>query len=637
VAICDSGRARPGVARRARATPVPEAHSALVIALLAVLAAWFRPAECAILEAPACSSGYDNPIIRENCGTDPRTWSSAWQVDRQRYAYDARVLAAYVSRPSVSQGGALSLYIKAPASPGGVLLDVYRLGFYGGAGGRLLQRVAEFVPATQPPCVWQNFGETDAYYTCSTWHASYTLTVPTSWVSGIYVAVLTTAAARSASGLPYQHQVVFIVRDDERRADLLFQHMTFTEEAYNGNYYYGDSLYATHRGAGTAIPVPVPRVSLDRPGDSLDNLQAYRFEFPIIRWLEGQGYDVVYATDLDTHEGLETLTHYRGFIAAAHSEYWTKPMYDSVLSARDHGVDLAFIGADSVYWQMRVEDNLAPTGEESHDRHDRVLVVYRHPYPPDGHGIGDPNPDPALQTTYWRDFPMLRDEQALVGIHFSHPFKCVEHIALWATPGTPAGPGAEQTAPQLSANPQPLVVTNADNWVYAGTGVRNGTVIPYVYGQEADTFDSGKGSPPCGDGQNEPPAVPPAFRAGTFALLSDSPFSNINPSAVIERSRPRGGDPDPTTDKHSHQPVNSVIYQACSGAWVFGAGSVMWGNALSPSLILGVDYSNAVIQKMTANVLDVFSGRSAAPATASACVRPPDTLAPVVTAILDQD
>jgi hypothetical protein len=606
---------------------------AVLIVLLAGMAVWITPGECAILEPPACASAYDNPVIRENCGTDPQTWSTAWQVDRQQYAYDRRVLGAYVSRPSVSKGDALSLYINAPASPGGVLLDVYRLGFYGGAGGRLLQRVPEFVPAPQPRCVWQNAGDTDAYYTCSTWHVSYTLTVPSSWVSGIYVAVIT-APARSASGLPYQHQVVFIVRDDQRRADFLFQHMTLTEEAYNGNPY-GYSLYDERRVAGATVPVP--KVTLDRPDDSLDNLQAYRFEFPFIRWLEGQGYDVVYTTDLDTHEGLEKLTSYRGFIAAAHSEYWTKSMYDSVLSARDHGVNLGFFGADSIYTQMRIEDTLAPVGDGSHDRHDRVLVVYRHPYPPDAHGIGDPNPDPALQTIFWRDFPVRRDEQALVGIHFSHPLKCVEHLALWASFGAPAGPRAAQTAPQLSSSPQPLVVTNADNWVYAGTGVHDGSVIPHVYGQEADSFDSGKGAAPCGDGHSDPPAVPPTFRAGTFALLSSSPFTNINPNAVIERSDAHGFDADPITDYRTHQPVNSVIYQACSGAWVFGAGSIMWGNALAPSLILGADYSNAVIQKMTANVLDVFSGRRTAPATASTCVRPPDTLAPIVTAIFDQD
>jgi hypothetical protein len=607
-----------------------------VVGLLAGLAGWVALAEGAILEAPSCQSSYDNPVIRENCGTDPRTWSAAWQVDRQRYAYDPRVLGAYVSRPSVNKGGALSFYIHAPASPGGVRMDVYRLGFYGGSGGRLLERVGEFVPAHQPPCLWQNPGAYDAYFTCSTWRVSHTLAVPASWVSGIYVAVLT-SAARSVAGLPYQHHVVFIVRDDQRHADLLYQHITFTEEAYNGSYY-GSSLYDARLVAG--VKLPVPKVSLDRPDNSFDNMQAYRYEFPFVYWLEGRGYDVVYATDLDTHEGLETLTDYRGFILAAHSEYWTKQMYDSVQSARDHGVNLGFFGANSIYTQMRVEDSEAPIGDGSHDRHNRVLVVYRYPYPPDVRGKGDPNPDPALQTIFWRDFPVLRDEQGLVGVHFTHPFglACPEHDSAWATGATPSVSGGAQTAPQLLAHPQPLVVINANNWVYAGTGVRDGSVIPYVYGQEADSFDQGKGAPPCADGHNEPPAVPPAHRTGTFALLSSSPFNNVNPAAAVDvHSAARGREADRDTDARTKQPVNSVVYQACSGAWVFGAGSIMWGNALAPSLILGVDYSNAVTRKMTANVLDVFTGRRAAPAAPSTCVRPPNVIAPIVTAIVDQD
>jgi hypothetical protein len=609
--------------------------SATVAALLvALIAGWARPAACAILEAPACETPYLNPVIQENCGTDPRTWSAAWRANRHLFAYDARVLAGYVSRSSVHKGGELSLYIRSPHSPAGVAIDIYRLGFYGGSGGRLVQRIPVFIPAPQPPCVWQNAGDTDAYYTCSTWRVSHTLVIPTSWVSGIYLAVIT-SSARSPFGLPYQHHVVFVVRDDQRSANLLYQHMLFTEEAYNHAGGYGPSLYSSRTVRGATLPVP--KVSLDRPDDALDNLQAYRFEFPFIYWLEGQGYDVVYATDLDTHEAMETLTNYRGFIVAAHSEYWTKQMYDSVQAARDHGVHLGFFGGDAVYTQMRVEDTLAPIGDGSHDRHDRVLVVYRFPYPPDVHGRGDPNPDPALQTIFWRDFPVRRDEQALVGVHFTHPSYCKEHVASWATSGAPGDSTHEQTGPQLRVNPQPLLVTNASSWVYGGTGVTDGVIIPHVYGQEADSFDTGKGVEPCGDGRNEPPAVPPKYRAGTFALLSSSPFGYINPDSVVESHEASRDTRQLSLDVQTYQPVNSVIYQACSGAWVFGAGSIMWGNALAPSLILNVDYSSAVVQKMTANVLNVFSGRNRAPATSSTCVQAPNTLGAVVTAIVEQD
>jgi len=63
------------------------------------------------------------------------------------------------------------------------------------------------------------------------------------------------------------------------------------------------------------------------------------------------------------------------------------------------------------------------------------------------------------------------------------------------------------------------------------------------------------------------------------------------------------------------------VYQACSGAWVFGAGDIMWANALGPSFILGKDYASAYIQQITSNVLDVFAGRKPPPpASTGACV-----------------
>jgi len=55
--------------------------------------------------------------------------------------------------------------------------------------------------------------------------------------------------------------------------------------------------------------------------------------------------------------------------------------------------------------------------------------------------------------------------------------------------------------------------------------------------------------------------------------------------------------------------VNSVLYQACSGAWVFGAGDIMWANTLAPSLILSQDYSSAQLQQLSRNILDVFASR----------------------------
>jgi hypothetical protein len=555
----------------------------------------------------ACSGPYFNPVTVENCRSDPASWSSAWKADRANLRYDTRVLAGYASRPSVNAGETIHFYVRAPAE---FNISFYRLGWYGGAGGRLMKVAMGLAQPQQPACEWQDGGTVDGYFTCRNWRRSYSLAVPDNWISGIYLAAIRAAAlpadtrrgARTSA-----HDVFFVVREDQRRADFIYQQAVATEQAYNG-YSYGPSLYDAQTIAGHRVPVA--KVSFERPFDALDNLQFYRFELPFIMWLERSGYDVVYSTDIDTHERQQPLKlQYKAFLTSGHSEYWTKRMYDAVQQARDDGLHLGFFSGNTLYWQMRLEDERAPPGDATHDSPDRVMVVYRHTGPRNALGLGDPNPDPALQTTNWRAFPVMRDEESLVGVHFAHPGRCQEHVAAWAGPGLPPEPGRAQTAPALLAEPQPLQIADSGNWVYQGTGLQAGEEIPHVYGQEADSFERAIPLQPCGRGPQEPPARPPAYRAGTFSVVASSAFSAAHISAG-------GVELIPT-----HLPVNSVVYQACSGAWVFGAGDIMWADALGPSLILGKDYSSTQIQQMTHNVLDVFAGRAAAPADVSSpCV-----------------
>jgi hypothetical protein len=461
----------------------------------------------------------------------------------------------------------------------------------------------------QPACEWQDGGTTAGYMSCRAWHVSYTLTVPGGWTSGIYLAAIrSTPPAVGTAPSTYAHDVIFAVRDDRRRADFIYQQAVATEQAYN-SYYYGPGLYNTQTIGGYSVPVA--KASFERPFDALDNLQFYRFELPFIVWLEKNGYDVVYSTDIDTHERQQPLTsQYKALLASGHSEYWSKQMYDAVQQGRDQGLHLGFFSGNTLYWQMRLEDEHAPAGDDSHSSRDRVMVVYRNPYPPNSRGLGDPNPDPALQTINWRDFPVMRDEEALVGLHFTHPSRCLEHTAPWASIARPPQLGRPQTAPTLILSPQPLTVANSTSWVYEGTGLRDGDEIPHVYGQEADAFESPTTpSAACGRALKDPPARPPAHRAGTFTVLSQSSFDAGSKSA---------GQIVPIATR---VPVNSVIYQACSGAWVFGAGDIMWADALGRSFILGTDYSSSHIEQMTRNVLDVFAGHAAPPAvSAGACI-----------------
>jgi len=560
-------------------------------------------AQQAARAASVCDSGNVNPIIIENCRSDPTTWSSAWRVERAHFLYDTRILAGYASSQSVNIGSTIHFYVRAPQS--GFSIKVYRLGWYGGAGGRLVASTQVANSPPQPQCHWQDGGTVNAYFTCSNWRVSYSLSVPSGWTSGIYIASIRSLAPPAGTHLrAYAHDIVFVVRDDARHADFIYQQPVATEQAYN-SYFYGPGLYDGHTVSGHRVPVA--KASFERPFDALDNLQFYRFELPFIFWLESEGYDTVYTTDLDTHRRATPLSaQFKALIVSGHPEYWSRPMYDAIESARDAGVHLGIFGGNAIYWQMRLEDETAAPGDETHATSERVMVVFRHPYPPDDSGLGDPNPDPALQTIYWRDFPVLRDEEAVVGVHFTHPFYCTEHVADWATPGTVA-PDGTQTPPVLRVAPQPFVVSDATSWAYDGTGLREGDSISNVYGQEVDAFEPPAAIPPCDRSSADPPSRPPAYRSGSFTVLASSPFTHVvfDGSQVIRQ---------PTV-----APVNSVLYQACSGAWVFGAGDIMWGNVLAPSLILSQDYSSAQLQQLTRNMLDVFAGRKAV-ASGGECV-----------------
>src|SRR5207302_457515 len=164
-------------------------------------------------------------------------------------------------------------------------------------------------------------------------------------------------------------------------------------------------------------------------------------------------------------------------------------------------------------------------------------------------GYKDRSIDPVqgpTTTILWRDPFLNRPEQQLMGVQFSGQI-------------------------DISSPRAPYVVTNSSSWVYQGTGLADGDSIPSIVGYE---MDSSMSSAPL-----------PTSVAGTYQVLSRSPFvDSFSGTTGI---------------------ANSSIYQAPSGAWVFGAGTTSWS--------WGLDLDGVVdprIQRMTANLLNRFLGLS---------------------------
>jgi len=455
----------------------------------------------------------DNPIVIEN----QLPGSTAWRLAPGLIADDANgQIKGYASATSVKQNESITLYVT--VNPGQTYtIDIFRMGWYAGLGGRLRFHAGPLNGFQQSACLPD---PTTGLIACR-WVPSYILTIPSDWTSGVYLALLTNAAG-------YQNYVMFVVRDD-RPAPFLYQQSVMTYQAYN-NYpndgQTGKSLYAYNSyGANTiAGDRRAVNVSFDRPYTSHGAGDFPNWELQLVWWLERTGYDVTYSTEIDTHANGGSLLNRKGVIVGGHAEYWSKEMFDAFEAARGAGVNSAFFGADTTSVQVRVAASAAGVA-------DRVIVCYK-----------DASIDPVqgpTTTTAWRYPPVNRPEQPLRGIQSAFTF--------------------------LRSNVD-YVVTDSSHWVYAGTGFRDGDVVPGIVGYEVDRFW---------------PNFPPP-NALSQAILSLSPFTDVD-------------------GKSSN--ANSSIYQAPSGAWVFSAGTLSWSWGL---VNFYSNVADARIQRTTANILNAF-------------------------------
>ena len=200
-------------------------------------------------------------------------------------------IEGFASLTSVPRGGTIQLFVKTAAPS--YTIDIFRIGYYGGTGGRRMMATVTRTSRVQPACREDELGTIEC-----PWLDPYTLTIPntsdrTNWMSGIYFVKLT----ESATGK--QSYITFTVRDDTRASDLIFVQAVTTYQAYN--VWGGKSLYGTiadrddHSNAAH-------RVSFNRPyyGEGTDGTgQAKGHEAEMATWLEKEGYDVTYATSVD--------------------------------------------------------------------------------------------------------------------------------------------------------------------------------------------------------------------------------------------------------------------------------------------------------------------------------------------------
>lgn len=380
-----------------------------------------------------------NPVAAENALPGTPGWLGPLASDR--------AAELYASVSDAVPGDTVDVHVSAtPAAH--YRLIVYRLGWYAGVGARRLLCVpscdsgesAISEPIPQP--------DSNGYVNPS-WPATDRFTVGADWVSGYYLvrALLLDGPQAGRSATTY-----LVVRQPRSSGAMLVQVPVNTWEAYNG--WGGKSLYPFSSADGhQAI-----EVSFDRPFDwSLPGGQGpLGWELPLVRFLERSGYDVSYQSDVYTSFHPYSLFRHKLVVVAGHDEYWTHRMRVAFDAARDGGVNLAFMGANDAYWQIRYRNR------------GRAIFAYK--------GMFDPNPDTSLRTAMFRELipPML--ECALIGI---------QHQGV----GLHWPPGDYTVAPTAAASP----------WL-RGTGLRPGDIVRGIVSTESDSIPGDQSAASsCGD------------------------------------------------------------------------------------------------------------------------------------------
>ncbi len=539
----------------------------LAIAIAGFGLAFVQPSQ--VQAATPCDAPIQSVIACEN--SKAGTPKNQWEVP----GTGSSNIVGFTEDISYAPGEQVVFKVKTNATA--YRYDIYRMGYYGGAGARKIgttfrpggQVPPVVLPQIQPECLTE---PTTGLVDCGNWAVSAKWDIPTDAVSGIYFAKIF-----REDGTAGANHIVFVVRDDTRGSDLLFQTSDSTWQAYNK--FGGNSLYS-----GTATGTPdgrATKVSYNRPFTTRSTSAqdwVFNAEYPMVRWLEANGYDVSYTTDVDTDRRGSELLEHDVFMSVGHDEYWSGQQRANVENARNNGVNLAFFSGNAVYWKTRWEASSASGAPVSH----RTLVSYK-----ESKANAKIDPNPAWTGT-WRDNRFSppsdggRPENALMGTLFvangpeSRSIKVPQaegQMRLWRnTSVATLAPGEVATFPE-------------------GT-------LGYEWDEDADN----------------------GFRPAGLVPLSNSTY-NI-PSKLQDSC---------CTFAAGNATHRLTMYRHASGALVFGAGTIQWSWGLDSNHDRSGTPIDERIQQATVNLFaDMGVQPASLQAPLTAATASSDSSAPTV-------
>lgn len=432
-------------------------------------------------------------------------------------------IEGYADQTSVDPGQDVRLYVSTPANH--FVVRAFRMGWYGGRLGHETW-VSRPVPGRvqSRPTV-----EIAATNTVSAhWRPSADISTA-GWQPGIYL-------LRLDASTGHQSYVPLTVRAPSSAGRIVLISPVTTWQAYNvwgccDLYQGADGSFATRSRA----------VSFDRPYSHEDGAGQFLVdELGVLAEASRLHLRLAYVTDVDLHTDPHILDGASAVVSMGHDEYWSPAMRAAVTAARDNGTNLAFLGANAIFRRIRfgsswtgpdrLEINYKVAGEDPLYGRDNRIVTADWPSPPDA------NPESSLLGEQY-------------GCYFGYGIRNVDGV-----------------------------ITDPNNWLFAGTHARLGEHLPRLIGPEVD-------------------AVQPAYPAPSrVSIIMHSPVPCP------------GGEP---------AQADASYYVAPSGAGVFDAGTIGWACEVGPKCGRRIDSpTHQIVRQVTDNLLERFARGPAGPGTA---------------------
>lgn len=360
--------------------------------------------------------------------------TSAWRITGPQ---SGTYIEGYASSTSVPQGQSFKVFVS-DQSPS-FRIEAFRMGYYQGLLGRHIWTSPQIPSQSQPACP---VASVTNMVNCN-WAPSLTIRTTAAWVPGDYLLKL-------VSNNDYQSYVPITVVNYSSNAAVLLINAVTTWQAYNK--WGGWDLYA-----GPNIGQRSTMVSFNRPYSYYFGQGAADFignELPMVALAEKMGLNATYITSVDIQQHPMLLQDHSEVLSLGHDEYWSPTMRQGITAAREHGVNLAFLGANAIFRRIRFAS--------SANGPDRIEINYRIASLDPMYGVNN-----QKVTTNWPSPPVPDPEGNLIGIQY-----------------------------QCNPVDYPMIITDPSAWVFNHTGLTMGAEIPNLVGSEFDGYGYNYTPPP---------------------------------------------------------------------------------------------------------------------------------------------